>query len=110
MAAGARSADDARIASMTLVYHDPPPRSLFSINVKGKVGYIDRAGKVVIEPQFKEPCGEFSGGVSSYAKDQWTHGFIDAKGAILVEAQFSYTRALSEGLAAVEKDKKWGYV
>ena len=78
--------------------------ALFPIQENGKYGYIDRTGKVVIEPQFEE-VKEFSEGMAAVRiKDKW--GYIDSTGKIAVEPKFKVVREFSEGLATVYPDKK----
>ena len=69
-----------------------------------KYGFIDKSGKVVIEPQFDD-AGAFSEGFACVEKDdKW--GFIDKNGKVVVEPQFDYAREFSEGFAQVKKDGK----
>ena len=67
-----------------------------------KYGFIDKNGKVVIEPQF-DYAGAFSEGLGKVKKDgKW--GFIDKSGKVVIEPQFDSIFNFSEGLAEVEKD------
>ncbi|MBL7718273.1 MAG: WG repeat-containing protein [Flavipsychrobacter sp.] len=84
--------------------------------VGDKYGYIDKAGKMVVSPQFDD-VGFFSGGLATYAikkaddstKKIW--GFIDKKGKIVVTAQFAILSELKEGIAYASTDgEKYGYV
>ena len=79
---------------------------LFQIVVAGKVGYIDRTGKVVIEPQQRR-SGRFHDGLATVRVGRkW--GFIDTTGAIAIEARFDYAGAFSGGHAPVEVADRWG--
>ncbi|MDR3566078.1 MAG: WG repeat-containing protein [Negativicutes bacterium] len=84
----------------------------------GKMGFMDRAGKVVIRPtyhrviywrdrEFEEQITPVSidagGGKSKY-------GFIDRTGKTVVDFQFDWAEQFFEGLAMVSKDGKHGYV
>jgi hypothetical protein len=90
---------------------DQRPRQapgLFLIVRNGKVGFIDRAGKIVIEPQF-EMAEQFSDGLAqvtfstpSAIRPISTHSFIDSKGNIVIRGQFLQTFDFSEGLALVQ--------
>jgi hypothetical protein len=82
-------------------------------------GFLDKTGKVAIEPQYKDAEG-FSDGlalVKKDAKDSWVddHAFINKKGEIVVDFK-TYTRmkSFSDGLAAVNIDNDdkdvWGYI
>ena len=64
-------------------------------------GYIDKSGKVVIEPQFDEERA-FSEGLAQVEKDgKW--GFIDKSGKVVIEPQFDWVSDFSEGLAKVRR-------
>ncbi|MEX2299442.1 MAG: WG repeat-containing protein [Bryobacterales bacterium] len=74
-----------------------------------KVGYIDRSGKPVIEPQFDDgDC--FSEGLAAIKLNKkW--GFIDSKGDRIIEPRFIAVAHFYEGLAAAcGGPQKWGYV
>jgi hypothetical protein len=88
-----------------------------------KVGYIDTAGRVVIEPKF-ERAGAFSQRRAAVRLDRkW--GYIDTAGKLVIPARYAQAEAFSEGLAAVSvlvdapkdvaregpaKVHRWGYV
>jgi|GEM_PF-2138697 len=75
---------------------------------EGKVGYIDRDGREVIEPRFQE--GEpFSEGLAAVREgNRW--GYIDREGAWAIEPAFQRAGPFSEGLAPVMDQGIWGYV
>lgn len=55
-------------------------------DTSGLWGFMDRKGKIIIEPQFQQ-AKSFSGGLAAVSNgDQW--GFIDLKGEIVVDFQF----------------------
>lgn len=100
------------------------PEPLFPVFQGGKLGYIDRAGRIVIRPQF-EGAGDFREGracVQLPAKSKYS--LIDRQGDPITSAEFSECGAFSEGLAAVAFDTErtrrncadcdpfyhWGYV
>ena len=84
------------------------PSSLVSHSEQGKWGFIDRAGKVVVPPQFTT-AWEFSEGRAGVKiKDKF--GFIDQTGKVVIQPQFDKVAEFSEGLAAVETGGKWGFV
>jgi hypothetical protein len=61
-----------------------PP--LFPVNVKGKWGYIDQTGQMVIPPQFGFAC-RFSEGLATVVTvdgENEKHGFIDRTRTIVV--------------------------
>ena len=79
----------------------------------GKAGYIDRSGKVVIEPQF-EPYGNYSGvfhdGIAEVGVSSGK--YVDATGKPVAKEKLYRGWDFSEGLAAAlaEDGGKWGYV
>lgn len=81
---------------------------LYPIVQGGKWGYIDRAGKVVIAPQFDaaEAFSEGLGAVNLAGK--W--GFVDASGRLAIPARFDEVRDFSEGLCSVRVGGKWRFV
>jgi len=88
--------------------------ALFPIRADGKWGYIDRQGRVVVEPQYDEAY-PFSEGLGRIGIDQETvgkFGFVDATGATAIEPQFSWASDFSEGLALARAtvDGASGYI
>ena len=86
------------------------------LDKKGKIGFIDKSGKTVIEPQFKKlgldmsvECQTkgyvrvFCDGLAAVSNGRkW--GFINRKGDYVIDPKFDEAYAFSEGLAAVEKE------
>lgn len=63
-------------------------------------GYIDRQGKMVVEPKYFN-AGGFHDGLAPVALGRvW--GYIDATGKIVIEPKFNDAQSFSEGLAAVQ--------
>lgn len=87
------------------------PNGLAVVGVKGKFGFIDMTGKIVIEPQFTA-IGDFRDGMAMvFAGDEY--GFVNDKGELAIIPQFSRQAPwilFNEGLAAVYVDGKWGYI
>jgi hypothetical protein len=73
-------------------------------NVTGKWGYIDKAGNIVIEPQFPS-AREFSEGLAFTS-----FGYIDRNGEVKIENRFGEARSFSEGVAAAMLDEEFGYI
>lgn len=78
---------------------------LFVVIVNDKRGYIDRAGKIIIEPQFAG-ADYFSEGLAVVATDDngYAEGYINETGEIVIRPQFDKAVAFSEGLALVGFD------
>ncbi|MCE5324185.1 WG repeat-containing protein [bacterium] len=94
---------------------------------EGKCGYIDKTGKIVIEPRFGY-AQPFSDGLAAVMTGEmkpgrkWTWGYIDKAGKFVIEPKFPFAESFSEGVAAVcvgdfsipSKDindfPKWGYI
>ena len=71
-------------------------------------GYIDRAGKFVIPPQF-EFTGAFAEGVAiGQMPTQW--GFIDRTGRSVIRPRYDKVWDFSQGMAAFRKNGKWGFI
>lgn len=72
---------------------------LFTIEVKGRIGYIDNTGKVIIRPQFDEAWNFSEGLAPVRVDDKW--GYIDETGKIVIAPQFFQVSSFKEGLACV---------
>jgi len=75
--------------------------------VKGKYGFIDLTGHVIIEAQFDgaDHFGEGLAGVKIGAK--W--GFVDGRGVVMITPRFDSVGVFSEGLVSIELNGKWGF-
>jgi hypothetical protein len=81
---------------------------LFQFVRNDKLGYIDRSGKIIIEPKF-EGAGNFSEGLAT-VKIGEKFGYIDRSGKIIIEPKFEGAENFSEGLATVKIGEKFGYI
>jgi hypothetical protein len=76
------------------------------ILVGKRVGFVDKTGRIAIEPKF-DYVGEFSEGMAAFEKrvngpmKNGIWGYIDKSGNIVIEPKYSQVRNFSEGLAAV---------
>ncbi|MEJ7577285.1 MAG: WG repeat-containing protein [Pyrinomonadaceae bacterium] len=79
-------------------------RRLFYVVLNGKIGFIDKSGRVVIKPQFSV-IDDFSEGLAlvSWGSD---YGFIDETGKVIAKPQYDYSWGFREGFAGVQiRDK-----
>ena len=88
------------------------PPSLFPVRVEGKWGYIDRAGRLVIQPQY-EVAWDFSEGLA-YVRAGATRGVIDRTGKMVFTLQqVDMAGYFTEGLAPVQtasQPPRFGFV
>ncbi len=92
------------IASTIYSSDDQPEKSviLFPVSHENLWGYMDAAGKIVIEPQFNMAF-EFAEGVAQVmVKDRW--GYIDPSGKFVIEPKFARSDRFYEGFARVSFD------
>ncbi len=82
--------------------------ALFPIKQQGKWGFIDRTGKVIVSPQFKNAWDFSEGRAGVLVGDRF--GFIDQTGKVVIQPQFDKVAEFSAGLAAVWIAGKWGFV
>lgn len=83
---------------------------LAKVQSKGKFGFIDETGNVIIPIQYdeagafiyKEPVAKVS------LNGKW--GFIDKAGKVVIPIQYDDAGGFSGGLVALKKGNKWGYV
>lgn len=80
--------------------------SLAAIEENGKWGYVDKDGKVVIEPQFEEAHSFLNGYAAVKVHGKW--GFINEKGKLVIEETFADARDFNEqGSAFVMVGNQW---
>jgi hypothetical protein len=92
-----------------------PGDDLFPVMNRGRGGFIDRSGKVII-PLCFDAVGDFSEGLARFERDgNW--GYIDTTGAVVIEPKFPWAEEFSEGLARVQVsgsslgiDGRWGFI
>ena len=71
-------------------------------------GFIDKTGKIFVEPQFDETYS-FSEGLARMKSDG-LYGYIDTTGKMAIEPKFLFAGDFYEGLAEVCTDGLWGYI
>ena len=81
----------------------------FPILSKGKWGFVNKFGKVIIEPQFEGAWNATEG--LACVRIEGKHGYVDASGKLMIPAQFESVNEFSEGLAAAGTTTgKYGYI
>ncbi len=82
---------------------------MYEIKADEKCGFMDAAGRIVIEPRF-ESVGEPGpdGWIKIKLNGKW--GYADTRGNIVLEPVYDLIMEFSEGLAAVRIDGKDGFV
>jgi len=96
------------ISSVTFAQTKDKAMPLFWVMENGRYGYIDKTGKVVIQPQFENTMG-FNEGLAA-TKLGGKYGYIDVKGNWIIKPQFDFTYMFSDGLAMVEINKKSAWI
>ena len=81
---------------------------LAAIRVNGRVGFMDKAGNVVIEPKYDDVYPFSEGLAPVELEDKW--GYVDKDGNMVVPLQYNIGHMFSEGFASVELEGKWGYI
>lgn len=84
------------------------PQSVVKFCRKGKWGYKDWKGNVLIQPIFDEAFS-FNEGLACVEKNSKL-GFIDLKGDTIVDFVYDSATSFSDGIASVTKDEKSGYI
>jgi hypothetical protein len=119
-AEAARGGDAGAPPVAQAVYREEVPR-LYPVWLKGKIGFIDNTGRLVIPPKFGGEYlwkgGVFSDGMARTAASTLERpgyccrfGYINAEGRVVVEPRYWEAEDFSEGLAAVAVGDRWGYI
>jgi hypothetical protein len=83
-------------------------QTLFSIKEKGRIGFINEKGIVVIPTEFKS-AGSFNNNLAKALKDSlW--GFINTDGIYVIQPQFTIANDFSEGFAEVWINNKHCFI
>ena len=91
--------------------HAAEGSELFIIRQAGKLGYINKAGKVVVPPQF-DRAEQFSEGLAvvRVGGRRGTCGYINSDGKFAINPQFDDARSFNAGLALVRMGKQYGFI
>src|SRR5438270_284384 len=82
--------------------------TLYPVKINGKFGYINRSGKVAIQPQFDD-AEEFADGYAPVKlANRW--GYVDSGGKLAIAPQFDMADPFSDGRAMVGLGPKLGYI
>lgn len=73
-------------------------------------GFIDRSGKMVIEPKFFMAFPFIDGLALVTLTEDGKSGFIDTTGRFVIQPQFDEAESFSEGVAPVKKDGVWSFI
>jgi hypothetical protein len=87
-------------------FHD----GLAAVEIGDKWGYIDRTGKMVIDPQPGFGYRFSEGLARAYVAEQKKFGFIDKTGKMVIAPQFSYAFEFIDQLAYVAPKWDWGFI
>lgn len=89
---------------------DAEGKPMKEAHARRQIGFIDRKGRVVIEPRY-EMANDFGDGLAAVrikSHDAW--GFIDKDGKRVISPRFDAVGQFSEGLCAVALNRQWGFI
>ncbi|HXQ71166.1 MAG TPA: WG repeat-containing protein [Pyrinomonadaceae bacterium] len=104
---------DFRVLARKLVkydYVDEFSEGLARVRLKGKEGFINQAGDLVIAVKYDEGCAcNFSEGLAVVKRNEkW--GYVDKNGNEVLPAQYERAASFKSGLAVVKKHGKEGMI
>lgn len=99
---------------------------LYPKESNGKIGLIDKSGNYVIKPTFKDVTTFYNGGIKLFndglvlvkintndsvgTTSSILCEYIDKIGKVIIQPKYDDAGRFNEGLAVVEKNKKWGFI
>lgn len=75
-----------------------------------RMGYIDKAGKLVLDCQWHSASNFSEGLASIQLSSSSKHGYIDKTGKLVIPAVWDKADRFSEGLATVQRDGQYGFI
>ena len=98
--------------SATDIESDPTKRkgagALFQIRREEKWGYMDKTGKIIIDPQFDSEGDFFHGLARVFKYQKW--GYINERGKEAIPFKFDNALDFIGEIAPVRVGRKWGYI
>ncbi len=86
----------------------PPAGHLFPIREGGKLGFIDRSGKVVVAPRY-DAVGEESEGLIRVTVDAKS-GYIDSSGKLVIAPEYDSAGEFRDGRAVVRIESQYSLI
>ncbi len=80
----------------------------YPVNLNNKWGYINKRGKIVIDPEY-DFAAEFHNGLGRVMRNG-LYGFVNSKGKLVIDCIYEDANDFSEGLCAVLQDESYGYI
>lgn len=93
------------VAVVTKHFYDAKGQFLYA-----RDGLINKKGHEIIKPKYEQILHDFHEGLIRVIATDGKMGFIDKNGREIIKPQFESVLDFSEGLAAVKKDGKYGYI
>ena len=82
---------------------------LIPVKTGEKWGYVNKAGKYIINPQFAE-ASSIENGLALVQTMDGKYGFINEKGKFVINPQFGDAKQFKDGFSLVEADGKSGFI
>ena len=73
-------------------------------------GEVDKTGRITLNPEFTYLGTSPSDHRVLFQKAGGKFGFLDHNDTIVIPPEYEDGRKFSEGLAAVKKNEKWGFI
>ena len=77
-------------------------------HIKGRFGFVDKKGKIVIPLTFERAEDFFEGHAKVYQDGKW--GFIDKRGKVVIDYRFRNVSRFSDGRARFEENGRYGFI